>query len=68
MSPVDTPQLLNFVDVQKDNIGCSRSFQIVKDGQYMSNIAHTANDPIEWESATSASGQFATDRFSASAD
>ena len=44
MSPVDTPQLSNFVDVWGDNVGRSRSFLIVNDGQYLSNIAHAANE------------------------
>jgi len=45
MSPADTPQLFNFVNVWKDNVGWLRSFQIVNDGQHLSKIAHTADDP-----------------------
>jgi hypothetical protein len=45
---VDTPQLFDFVDVWKGNVGRPRSFQMVNDGWHVSKIAHTADEVTEY--------------------
>jgi hypothetical protein len=56
MSPEDTPQLFNFVDVWKDNVGRPRSFQIVNDKQHLSKIAQAK----PWSGAAENCGRIPT--------